>query len=169
MVLDANPSNFDNYLSILSVIMTVLSVATFSFILPKAFDHFNNRNYRNYKEMLDLRKALIDNNRPVDKSIDEYIDTYEKDFLTNRAKKNKSKDTFYTDALQILCFIIMTTGILLCAAVFIYYQFLNIAIDKGKIFTEGIPFNKSLVDIFTQIYVVIYHLLHHFTHLLHFC
>lgn len=167
MVLNASANNFHEYLQVLTVIMTVLSVATFSFILPKTFDHFNNRNYRNYKEMLDLRKALIDNNRPVDKSINEYIDTYEEEFLKSRTQKNSSKDTFYKDARDAICFIIIATIILLFVALFVYKLFLIVAIEKN--FATGVPFSELLIDIFTQICVIVYSLLHPFIHVLHFC
>lgn len=156
MSLFAITEKFVTYLPILVVITTVLSVATFSFLLPKVFDHFNNKNYRDYKEMLDLRKALLDNGLPVDEYIENSINDYKENFLKGRLEKakSKSKDTFWNDAAGAIGFIFGTTIGLLFLATFIYNLFL------GIIFPEGEPFQERIIHILVNVWYIIWLLTH---------
>lgn len=121
------PEDFKEYIGVYVSIVAISSTAFFVFCLPKVIDYFNNLNYRRYKEMLDLRKSLVDNNRTIDRRINKMIDHYEDEFIRTRENKiwNPSRLGFHGSALMMLGFIFLVIALVLWASMCIYqYLFL---------------------------------------------
>lgn len=116
------PEDFKDYIGVYVSIVTICSTAFFVFLLPKLIDYFNNLNYRRYKEILDLRKSLVDNNRTVDRQINRMIDHYEKEFIEMRDSKiwNPSRWGFNGSSFMILGFIFIVVIVILSFSMVIY-------------------------------------------------
>lgn len=125
-ILDTS-GDFKDYLSVYISIVAICSTAFFIFALPRVYDYFYNLNYRNYKEMLDLRKSLVDNNRTVDCRIDKMIDHYENEFMATRNEKllNLHRDSLYKSAWNMLGFIFLVVITILGISMGIYRLFLG--------------------------------------------
>lgn len=123
-------NNFKDYISVYAAIVAICSTAFFVFLLPKLLEYFNNLNYRRYKEILDLRKALVDNNRTVDPRINKMIDHYENEFIETRQNRilNPSKFGFYSTGWAMLGFIFTVIIVSLGFSIGIYkvWLFLNV-------------------------------------------
>lgn len=117
--------DFHKYISVYVCIVLLCSAAVFTLLLPKSFDHFNNKNYRNYKEMLDLRKSLVDNKRTVDRSINQMIDQYEKEFIAGKAENLKKNSKYSTHKSIVRILIVISSAIIAIVGIpLALYQYL---------------------------------------------
>lgn len=118
--------NFEKYIGVFVGIASVCSAAFFTFMLPKIFDYFNNKGYRDYKEMLDLRKSIIESKRKVNPDIDKIIKTYETEFIKNRNKKLKNfyKGSFEKNSWIVLGIIFGAVIVILAFSLFLYQVFI---------------------------------------------